>query len=107
MWSLTGCPSLGELSLRWVSCEPTVRAPILNLWGYRRAHLVVLALEVGGRWSRETQAFVTQLARAKARGETQLMRRRAEQPSMGFHFGMCCGSGRGVHIVGAARSSRL
>ena len=46
---------------------------------HRRAHLVVLALEVGGRWSRETQAFVTQLARAKARGETQLMRRRAEQ----------------------------
>ena len=46
---------------------------------HRRAHFVVLALEVGGRWSRETQAFVTQLARAKARGETQLMRRRAEQ----------------------------
>ena len=41
---------------------------------HRRAHLVVLALEVGGRWSRETQAFVTELARAKARGETQLMR---------------------------------
>ena len=40
---------------------------------------VVLALEVGGSWPRETQAFVTQLAGAKARGETQLMRRHAEQ----------------------------
>ena len=46
---------------------------------HRRAHLVVLALEVGGRWSSETQAFITQLARAKARSESQLMRRRAEQ----------------------------
>ena len=44
-----------------------------------RARLVVLAVEVGGRWSHETQCFITQLARAKARGETELMRRRAEQ----------------------------
>ena len=28
-------------------------------------------------------------------------------PSNGFHFGMCCGSGRGVHHVGAVGSSRL
>ena len=28
-------------------------------------------------------------------------------PSMGFHFGMCCSSGRGVHHVGAVGSSRL
>ena len=43
-----------------------------------RARLVVLAVEVGGRWSHEAQCFIT-LARAKARGETELMRRRAEQ----------------------------
>ena len=34
--------------------------------------------EVGGRWSQEMH-FVSQLARAIARGETNLMRRRAEQ----------------------------
>ena len=44
--------------------------------GRDRARLVVLGVEVGGRWSQET---VSQLARAKARGETNLMRRRAEQ----------------------------
>ena len=32
-----------------------------------RARLVVLALEVGGRWSPETRTFVAQLAKAKAR----------------------------------------
>ena len=45
----------------------------------RRACLVVLVVEVGGRWSQELKCFVSQLARAKARGETHLMRRRAEQ----------------------------
>ena len=43
---------------------------------HRRARLVVLAVEVGGRWSDD---FLSQLARAEARGETSLMRRRAEQ----------------------------
>ena len=33
------------------------------------ARLVVLAGEVGGRWSEETQAFLRQLAKAKARSE--------------------------------------
>ena len=46
---------------------------------HRRARLVVLAVEVGGRWSDETRSFLSQLAGAKARGETSLMRRRAEQ----------------------------
>ena len=44
-----------------------------------RARLVVLEVEVGGLWSHETQSFLSQLAKAKARGETELMRRRAEQ----------------------------
>ena len=44
-----------------------------------RARLVVFGVEVGGRWSHETQNFLSQLAKAKARGETELMRRRAEQ----------------------------
>ena len=100
-WS-QGCSSSGELSLQWtprwsVPCRPMVLAGAAQHDGvaaeaallrkartctklvgtHRRAHLGVLALKVGGRWSRETQAFVTQLARTEARGETQLVRRRA------------------------------
>ena len=37
---------------------------------FGRARLVVLAGEVGGRWSDETQAFLRQLAKARARSET-------------------------------------
>ena len=44
-----------------------------------RARLVVLALEVGGRWSPEATDFVSQLAKAKARSEPFLVRRRMEQ----------------------------
>ena len=40
----------------------------------RRARLVVLAIEVGGRWSQETRTFLSQVAKAKARGDTPLMR---------------------------------
>ena len=45
----------------------------------RRAGLVVLAGEVAGRWSDETRRFLSLLAKAKARGEPHLLRRRAEQ----------------------------
>ena len=44
-----------------------------------RARLVVLAVEVGGRWLPETQSFLSQLGSAKARAESPLMRRRVEQ----------------------------
>ena len=44
-----------------------------------RAQLVVVALEVGGRWSEETGKFVSALAIAHARHELPLMRKRAEQ----------------------------
>ena len=44
-----------------------------------RARLVVLALEVGGRWSEGAKIFVRLLARARARSEPRLMRRRVEQ----------------------------
>ena len=40
---------------------------------------VVFGVEVGGRWSRESQDFISQLARARARQEQPLLRRRAEQ----------------------------
>ena len=65
----------------------------------RRARLVVLVVEVGGRWSQELKCFVSQLARAKVRGETHLMRRRAEQAwrlRVGFHFGLCSGQDCGI-----------
>ena len=44
-----------------------------------RARLVVLALEVGGRWSEEAKLFVRLLARARARSEPRLTQRRVEQ----------------------------
>ena len=44
-----------------------------------RARLVVLAVEVGGRFSKETNGFLTGLAKAQARSETPLMQRRVEQ----------------------------
>ena len=43
------------------------------------ARLVVLAGEVGGRWSAETMSFLGLLAKTRARSETQLKRRRVEQ----------------------------
>ena len=54
-----------------------------------RARLVVLAVEVGGRWSPETQKFLSLLARARARAEGWLLRRRAE---MAWRL-RCVGSG--------------
>ena len=44
-----------------------------------RAMLVVLAMEVGGRWSDDTRSFVSQLARARARHETAILQKCAEQ----------------------------
>ena len=43
------------------------------------ARLVVLAVEVGGRWSSETRSFIAQLGKARSRQEPSLLRRRAEQ----------------------------
>ena len=43
-----------------------------------RARLVVLALEVGGRWSQEAWTFVKGLARARARDEPEILRRSAQ-----------------------------
>ena len=44
-----------------------------------RSRLVVFGVEVGGRWSGESQTFISQLARARARGEQPILLRRAEQ----------------------------
>ena len=42
---------------------------------HARARLVVMGVEVGGRFSTETQSFVSHLARAKARCETSLRKK--------------------------------
>ena len=44
-----------------------------------RAKLVVLACEVGGRWSLEAVSFIRHLAKARARAEPAVLKRRAEQ----------------------------
>ena len=44
-----------------------------------RCRLVVLAGEVGGRWSDETRTFIRSLARFKERSEPPLLRKRVEQ----------------------------
>ena len=44
-----------------------------------RARLVVLALEVAGRWSHEAKTFVNLLARAKARSEPHVLQRRRRE----------------------------
>ena len=61
------------------------------------ARLVVLAVEVGGGWSPETQSFLSQLASARARAESPLMRRRAEQ-AWRFWWGalLSCSAARAV-----------
>ena len=58
---------------------------------------MVLAVEVGGRWSPETQSFLSQLASAKARAESPLMRRRVEQ-AWRFRWGalLSCSAARAV-----------
>ena len=43
-----------------------------------RARLVVIAGEVGGRWSRETQAFLQSLAHCKVQGALRILRASAE-----------------------------
>ena len=44
-----------------------------------RSKLLVLAVEVGGRWSEKTRMFLSSLARAKVRGENPLLRKRVQQ----------------------------
>ena len=44
-----------------------------------RARLIVLGVEVGGRWSTETRSFLSRLAHDRARSERFLLRKRVEQ----------------------------
>ena len=62
-----------------------------------RARLVVLAGEIGGRWSSETRTFLSQLAEAHSREEIPLMQRRVEQ-AWRLRWGsmLACASARAV-----------
>ena len=65
-----------------------------------RARLVVLAGEVGGRWSEETRVFLRLLARAKARSEPVILRQRVEQAwRMRWPAILACSAARGVCCV--------
>ena len=74
-----------------------------------RARLVVLAVEVGGRWSHETQKFLSQLAKAKARGRNRVDATTCGAVvafTMGFILVVHCRSGGVFHDVGIAWRSR-
>ena len=62
---------------------------------HRRARLVVLVGEVGGRWSEETRFFISQLVRVKSRAEPFVLRRRVEQ-ACGLRWGamLSCAAAR-------------
>ena len=57
----------------WRQQDAAKSGDIRSWWGQERG------VEVGSRWSRESQDFISQLARARARQEQPLLRRRAEQ----------------------------
>ena len=73
---------------------------------FGRARLVVLAAEVGGRWSHEAHSFVCQLAKAKARSVPRILKGRAIQA---WHHWWCsllaCASAKGVCSVLVGTSS--
>ena len=66
---------------RWLTrarrCKETTHPELVGR--HARARLVVLGVEEGGRFSTETQSFLSQLARAKARCENSILRKRVEQ----------------------------
>ena len=64
-----------------------------------RCRLVVLANEVGGRWSTEALVFLRLLARAKARSEPLLMRMRTQQAwKLRWLSILACASARAVAV---------
>ena len=70
-----------------------------------RAKLVVLAGEVGGRWSEEMVTFLRLLAAARARSESALLRRNAEQACRmwwGRDVGVRCSTRLRCFLAGTA-----
>ena len=75
---LATTPTL-TMVLRWPRRAGESNAPTLSFGHHGRTRLVVLAAEVGGRWSEEARAFVSQLAKAKARSVPRVLVGRARQ----------------------------
>ena len=75
------CDGSARPQMRLFQCSTTKEGEAYpELVGpHRRARLVVLAGEVGGRWSEETRSFISQLAKAKSRAEPLVLRRRVER----------------------------
>ena len=72
------------------------------------ARLVVVGLEVGGRWSVETQIFLRLLARARARSERvsdETASRTHMAFAMGLSFVVHCSPCRCAFVVGVAWGS--
>ena len=63
----------------WKLLATAKKGAILNWLANTGARLVVLASEVGGRWSEACRQFLCQLAKAKVRSEPKIMRPRATQ----------------------------
>ena len=72
-----------------------------------KAHLVVLAVEVGGRFPRVTSDFISELARARARWEIPLIRKRRASLAVEMVRLVCLRCSEGIRSisVGDARSS--
>ena len=76
-----GTPQPNAATTDGVQLQSARRRKVLKyreLLQSRRCRLVVLALEVGGRWSEEAVTFVRLLAKAKARTVPQLLRTAAQ-----------------------------
>ena len=71
-----GADVRGGVALR--EGERRKRRRYRELLATQRCHLLVAAVEVGGRWNEESFHFLVQLAKAKARQAPQVLRRSLE-----------------------------
>ena len=79
-----------------------------ELDGHGRAPVVVLTAEVGGRWSEEAGAFVSQLAKAKARSVPRVLAGRARQAwQHRWDTLLACASARAFALTLLDRSSAV
>ena len=75
----TACRSKTPVSHFNLPCGKTSARSHSWLAPHSRPELVVLAVDVGGRWSRRDKGFLSKLARALAKEDVPLLRCRAKQ----------------------------
>ena len=78
LWMPPWCLLCGAMELRAAQHRKERTYPELT-GCFRRARLVVLACEVGGRWSEEANNLLLHLAKAKVRGVPQPLKTSAKQ----------------------------